>query len=107
VDLSGLSGRRDHRRHVRCDACIDADPRQTTELRGRRGAAIAARKRALREWEKSHPQAGEDPAVFRREVLPGLRAVRVSEIVEAAVNGQPKTSRTVLSFFAGPCRTSP
>jgi CRISPR-associated endonuclease Cas1 len=71
-------------RHVRCDDCIDADPRQTTELRGRRGAAIAARKRALHEWEQSHPQAGEDPDVFRREILPGLRGARVSEIMEAA-----------------------
>ncbi|HXY46064.1 MAG TPA: hypothetical protein VEH29_17900, partial [Acidimicrobiales bacterium] len=34
-----------NRRHVRCDRCIGADPRQTPELRGRRGAAIAARKR--------------------------------------------------------------
>ena len=36
--------------HVRCDACISADPGQTPEVRGRRGAAIASRKRTLREW---------------------------------------------------------
>jgi hypothetical protein len=40
-------GRVTNHRHVRCDACIEADPRQTAELQGRRGAAIAARKRAL------------------------------------------------------------
>jgi hypothetical protein len=53
-------------------------------LRGRRGAAIAARKRALRQWEESHPDADRDPDVFRREILPGLQGVRLSEIVEAA-----------------------
>jgi ABC-type ATPase with predicted acetyltransferase domain len=36
-----------NRLHVRCEACIEADPGQTLEIRGRRGAAIAARKRAL------------------------------------------------------------
>jgi hypothetical protein len=71
-------------RHVRCDACIDADPRQTAELRGRRGAAIAARKRALHQWEESHPEADHDSDFFRREILPGLQGVRLSEIMEAA-----------------------
>jgi len=33
--------------HVRCDACIAADPAQAPEIRGTRGAAIAARRRAL------------------------------------------------------------
>jgi hypothetical protein len=34
-------------RHVRCDDCIARDKAQTPEVRGRRGAAIAARKHAL------------------------------------------------------------
>jgi hypothetical protein len=42
-------------RHVRCEACITADPAQVPEIRGRRGAAIAARKRALSEWDKANP----------------------------------------------------
>jgi len=42
-------------RHVRCEARIDADPASTPEIRGRRGAAIAARKRRLSEWEAANP----------------------------------------------------
>jgi CRISPR-associated endonuclease Cas1 len=38
---------------VRCDGCIDADPRQNAELRGRRGRAIAARRRTAAAWEAS------------------------------------------------------
>jgi len=72
-----------NRKHVRCQTCIDADPRQTPEIRGRRGAAIAARKRALREWEASHPNIEFDPEMFRREILPGLGGVKLAEIVEA------------------------
>jgi CRISPR-associated endonuclease Cas1 len=70
-------------RHVRCETCIAADPRQSPEIRGRRGAAIAARKRALAEWSKVHGDDPYDPELFRREILPRLRTVRLSEIVEA------------------------
>ncbi len=70
-------------RHVRCDACIAADPAQAPEIRGRRGAAIAARKRALTEWERANPGVSYDPELFRREILPRLRTVKLSEIVEA------------------------
>jgi CRISPR-associated endonuclease Cas1 len=71
-------------RHVRCDACIDADPRQTKELRGRRGAAIAARKKTIREWDEANPEAPYEPEYFRREVLPGLANVKLADIMEAA-----------------------
>jgi hypothetical protein len=57
-------------------------PRQTAEVRGRRGAAIAARKRALVEWEEANPGAGYDPERFAQEILPGLAGVKLSEIVE-------------------------
>lgn len=70
-------------RHVRCDACIDADSRQAPEVRGRRGAAIAARKRALTEWEQANPDVAYDPGLFSREIRPRLADVRLSEIVEA------------------------
>jgi CRISPR-associated endonuclease Cas1 len=70
-------------RHVRCETCIAADPRQSPEIRGRRGAAIAARKRALAEWSEVHGDDPYDPELFRREILPRLRTVRLSEIVEA------------------------
>jgi hypothetical protein len=71
-------------RHVRCEACIVADPAQAPEIRGRRGAAIAARKRALSEWDKANPGTVYDPELFRREILPGLRTVKPSEIAAAA-----------------------
>jgi hypothetical protein len=53
------------------------------EIRGRRRAAIAARKRALSEWDKANPDAVYDPELFRREILPRLAGVKLSEIVEA------------------------
>ena len=71
-------------RHVRCDACIAADPAQAPEIRGRRGAAIAARKRAFAEWDKANPDVSYDPELFRRENLPRLALVKLSEIAEAA-----------------------
>ena len=71
-------------RHVRCEACIDADPAQAPEARGRRGAAIAARKRALTEWDKANPDAVYDPELFRREILAKLGTVPLAEIMEAA-----------------------
>jgi CRISPR/Cas system-associated endonuclease Cas1 len=72
-----------NRLHVRCEACIEADPRQTPEIRGRRAAAISARKRALTEWELANPGVTYDPELFRREILPRLRMVKLSDIVEA------------------------
>ena len=71
-------------RHVRCEACIGADPASTPEIRGRRGAAIAARKRALTEWDKANPGTVHDPELFRREILPRLATVKLMDIAEAA-----------------------
>ena len=71
-------------RHVRCDICIDADPAPAPEIRGRRGAAIAARKRAFAEWDKANPGAVYEPELFRREILPRLAAMKFTEIAEAA-----------------------
>ncbi|MGD1012076.1 MAG: hypothetical protein ABR925_06045 [Acidimicrobiales bacterium] len=71
-------------RHIRCEACIDADPASTPEIRGRRGAAIAARERALTEWDKANPGAVYDPQLFRREIMPKLRTVPLAEIMAAA-----------------------
>jgi len=53
-------------------------------VRGRRGAAIAAQKRALREWEEAHPAVAYDPEYFRQELLPRLGSVKLSEIMAAA-----------------------
>lgn len=64
--------------------CIAADPAQTPEARGRRAAAISARKRALIEWDKANPGVAYDPALFTREILPRLKIVKLSEIASAA-----------------------
>ncbi|MFZ2056527.1 MAG: hypothetical protein WAV54_03860 [Acidimicrobiales bacterium] len=64
--------------------CIAADPAQAPEVRGRRGGAIAARKRALRAWEQANPNTSYDPECFRRDILPQLKTVKLSEIAEAA-----------------------
>jgi hypothetical protein len=77
-------------RHVRCDACIAVDPRQTAEVRGRRGAATAARKRALADWESANPEVAYDPEYFRREILPSLARFKLAEIM--AVIGCSKGS---------------
>jgi CRISPR-associated endonuclease Cas1 len=71
-------------RHIRCDACIDTDPRQAPEVRSRRGEAISARKRALREWDEANPGVEYDPDFFRREILPALRGVKLADIMAAA-----------------------
>ncbi len=71
-------------RHVRCDACIAADPGQAPEVRSRRGQAISARKRALREWEEANPGIDYDPDYFAREILPRLQGVKLTQIMEAA-----------------------
>ena len=71
-------------RHVRCDSCINADSRQTPAVRRNRGSAIAARKRALREWEDFHPGVTFDRAIFKREILPGLANVKLVDIMNAA-----------------------
>jgi hypothetical protein len=54
------------------------------EIRGRRRAAIAARKRALAEWDKANPDVVYDPELFRREILPRLATVKLMGIAEAA-----------------------
>ena len=70
--------------------CIAADPAQTPEIRGRRGAAIAARKRALAEWDAANVGVAYDPELFAREILPGLATVPLRTIMEAT--GMSKSS---------------
>ena len=70
--------------HVRCEVCIDADPRQTPAIRKKRAEAIASRKRALRERGDAGLPEHCDQAWYRREVLPRLATVKLSQIMEAA-----------------------
>ena len=71
-------------RHVRCEACIAADPAHSPEISRRRGAAISARKRALSEWDKANPGIVYDPELFQLEILPRLANVKLMDIAEAA-----------------------
>jgi hypothetical protein len=68
---------------VRCDSCIETDPRQSHELRGRRAAAISSRRRAEAEWEQANPGVQWDPDYFSKKIFPGLQGVKLSAIVEA------------------------
>jgi hypothetical protein len=38
----------------------------------------------LAEWDKANPGAVYDPGLFRREILPRLAGVKLSEIADAA-----------------------
>jgi|SRR5271166_3786338 len=71
-------------KEFRRDACIDADPRHGPEVRKARGDAIASRKRAIREWDEANPDIAYDPDLFRREILPGLVSIRLTDIMAAA-----------------------
>jgi hypothetical protein len=77
-------GKVTNHRHVRCEQCIAKDPAQTPEVRGRRGAAIAARKQALAEWERTNPGVVYDREMFRRDIWPGLATIPLAEIARAA-----------------------
>lgn len=120
--------------HVRCDACIAADPHRTLELRGRRGAAIAARKRAQRHWELAcggnevtdpAVKVGEDwayrkrsvdavtpDAIERHDELLALRAEvrRLAQLVQTAITaledvGNSKVAKTLSQELGVPIET--
>ena len=57
--------------HVRCDACIAADSSQSPETRGRRGRAIAARRRIAVEWDAAHGEELVRPRPLRARHLAG------------------------------------
>ena len=76
-----------------------ADPASTPEIRGRRRAAIGARKQALTEWDKANPDTVYDTELFRRGILPRLSTVPLSEIMEAA--GRSKASASDISAGSG------
>jgi hypothetical protein len=49
---------------------------------------IAAPEQALSDWDKANPTTVHDP-LFRREILPKLASVKLSEIAEAAGLSEP------------------
>jgi hypothetical protein len=67
---------------VRCDTCIDADPRQTSDVRCRRASAIAARRRASEDWDAAGGLGAFDPDDWPA-IQAGLADVKLSDIVAA------------------------
>jgi CRISPR-associated endonuclease Cas1 len=80
----------DKARHIRCRACWEKLPGQSEAVRERRGLAIAEARSAQERWRRENPDAADDPEVFRRQILPGLAAVPLREIM--AVTGSSKSS---------------
>lgn len=70
-------------RHVRYDACIAVDPAQTPEVRGPRAPLSMLASVRCPSGDKANPGAVYDPELFRRDILPKLAGVNLSEIVEA------------------------
>jgi len=65
-------------------------PGQAEDVRERRGMAIAEARSAQEQWRRENPNAAIDPDVFRSQILPGLAAVPLREIM--AVTGSSKSS---------------
>lgn len=56
------------------------DPMHRPEAREKVGSANAKRQREVSEWDRTH--ARPDPEVFRREILPHLREVPLTKLVQ-------------------------
>lgn len=67
---------------IRCDPCIDKDPRQTPEIRGHRAKAIAARHRISAAWEAGGGHGTYDPDAWPG-IVAGLANVKLADIVLA------------------------
>jgi hypothetical protein len=65
------------------------DPARTPEALAKLGKSIAQRNQERREWEHEHRGAHVDPDIFRREILPGLRAVSLSTLMQATGLSRP------------------
>jgi predicted anti-sigma-YlaC factor YlaD len=87
---------------VRCDACINADPGQTIEVRGRRAKAIAARRRQAKAWEAAGGEGTFDPHQWPR-IQAGLTGIKLTDIM--AATGFAKSFASVVR--AGKSRPHP
>lgn len=70
-------------RHVRCEACISADPRQAPALRATRAAAISSARQAEAGWSRHHPSGPLDPTWWREVCRPALAGLTIRDIVTA------------------------
>ena len=62
---------------------IEIRPSHTPQARSRRKVANITQRRVQAEWDASHPDANRDQEWFRREVLPNLLGVSITEIARA------------------------
>lgn len=70
-------------RRLRCDACIEADPRETPALRANRARAISARRQREAKWAAINDGAPVSPEWAAEVLRPALAAVKLSAVVEA------------------------
>ena len=87
---------------VRCNACIDNDPGQTSEVRGRRAKAIAARRPQAAAWEAAGGEGTFDPNQWP-SIQAGLTGVKLADIM--AATGFAKSFASVVR--AGKLRPHP
>jgi len=71
-------------RHLRCDACWEKAPGQSTDARRRRGRAIAVARASQEAWRAEHPGAVIDRADFLATITPRLKELPLKAIMEAA-----------------------
>lgn len=70
-------------------------------------SAAAARTRALRDWEQSHPGIDYDRNVFHREMVPRLKAVKLANNMDLAGISQGFASDVRRGEIRAACVTWP
>ena len=68
--------------HVNCPTCWSSSSGQDFYTRKKRGEGISRSREEERRWREEHPLRG-DPEVYRREIVPGLEGVTLSQIMDA------------------------
>jgi hypothetical protein len=71
----------------------DIDPAHGGEATARRAASQTRRRRELLEWQAVHPESVADPDWFRREILPAIQSVSLSDLVRATGLTHPYLSQ--------------
>jgi CRISPR-associated endonuclease Cas1 len=59
------------------------DPSHGGEAAARRGGAISRRRLELRDWQATHDGEPADPDLFKREILPAIQTLSLSDLVRA------------------------
>lgn len=72
---------REHRKPTAIQAGKRADPRQSREALAKRSASLKQYDRENKRWEKANGPA--DPSAFKRDILPGIRALPLKTLMTA------------------------